>query len=269
MAMSDVNNSQNKKDYNPSVISRLKLKEASENNSGKELSFRMQSGLLNVIIQKYSTGESKYVELQKVCLSPMKARILSDEITKFRNRKDTFSTNQSVGVITGFGEERGIIYIHNAEGSNEENVQRVITIGIVDVNGNIKNAVDFMINANYHYAVEFEKDEISKFVAAYYNDIELDVFNDIISDFARFTNGVVGYSALDAGRFQIDQMTQNLNSCMEKLGIERRGSGNYRSAGNSFFDKNKGGAANSQYSNRARSNATTMEDMEQMIEDED
>lgn len=262
MALGDSGN-QNKKNYDPVVISRLKFK---EENGKKELAFKMGNGLLQVIIQTYEQG-SGYNEICKIYLSVMKSRILANEIKTFLTLPDTATTTTSFGTTTGFGEERGIVYIRNAEGSTEKEPKRVLVIGTVDKNGNLKESCDFAFNSNYHYGVEFPEDEIKEFAPTYFNDIEIDVLTDLLEMFSQNVSGVVAYTGIDYGRFDASRINTKLDLLMEKAGIEKK-SGNYSrsSGGDSYFDK-KGGVANSQYSNRARSSSTTIEDMESMIDD--
>lgn len=261
---------QNKKNYDPTMISRLKFKERLKGvdpSNCKELGFKYWKDRLQLIVQVWGDG-AKPEELASIYLSPTKARVLAAEIRSLMKEPDEFTNQRSRGVMTGIGETRGLIYIKNSETSSVENPDRILVISSVNKDGGEEG------HCEYHFmpdisSLQFTGDNYRDFEMNMYKDMELDIFCDLLESFASASNGAMAFSVLDTMRFTNTTMTNKVNSIMEKLGIER-GGGNYSKSqpGSSYFDKNNGSGADSrEATNRARSSSSTLEDLEEMLED--
>lgn len=88
----------------------------------------------------------------------------------------------------------------------------------------------------------------------FYDGIELAQFEQTIKSFADNSNGTIGYSVLDLGRYDYKGLSNKLNPIYDKLGIERQNSGP-RQSENNFFSGSNGGF------NRGTSTNTSLDDV--------
>ena len=270
MALGGKSSEQNKKNYDPTMISRMKFKERLKGvnpSDCKELCFKFWKDRLQVYIQIWG-NDSKPEELASIYLSPMKATVLASEIRNLMNEADEFTNQISRGVMTGIGETRGLVYLKNTPTSTEEEPDRVLVISSVNKDGGEEGHCEFHFSADIS-SLRFDGDNYKDFEMNMFKDLELDVFCDLLESFASASNGAAAFGVVDAMRFNTTATTNKINTIMEKLGIERNG-GNYskNSAGSSYFDRNNGGARSAEASNRSRSSASTLEEMEEMLGDD-
>lgn len=269
MALNGSNGEQNRRNYDPTMISRMKFKERLKGvdpKDSKELCFKYWKDRLQVYIQVWG-NDSKPQELASIYLSPTKARVLSNEIRSLMNEEDEFTNPISRGTMTGIGETRGLIYVMNTKESTEEHPDRVLVISSVNKDGQEEGHCEFHFASDIS-SLRFERNNYKDFEMNLFKDMELDIFCDLLDAFANISNGAIGFGVVDAMRFNTTSMNNKVNSIMEKLGIQRSG-GNYSNsnrAGSSYFDRN-GGANSPEASNRARSSASTLEEMEEMLDD--
>lgn len=237
MAIGDTNNngtSNTGKLYENTYYSRLRIKN-SESKLALTPSFR--SGLLIFDISEQKDG-FKYDSLITIYLSPTKARILSNEILKFKEylKSDNIIPGKAFGVNAGMNDKVSYIGFH----ANEDKTP-LVTIGKIDGSGNIIEQVTIELNVNYHFALEWDNINTMDVAKSYDNDIELDQLYELAYDFGRHMSGASAYSTIDLGRFDQARILKKMDPIYDKLGIERRNnsnSGNYN-RGNSFLENSK------------------------------
>ncbi len=265
MTLGGSTNNQNKQNFDPTAISRMKFVEDGDPEVAKlELGFKYWKDKLEVYTQIWNG--SKYDELSRIYLSPLKAATLSVNIKNFLNSENRFTNPMSNGVQTGIGETRGLIYLCNAADSTEKTPKRVLVIASVNKNGEMESKNEF------HFRVQqgltFKGSDLNTFKNVDFPDLEVDVFTDILDSFVSACAGANAFYTMDMNRFNNTVINNKLNSIMDKLGIERKGNYSKTTPGSSYFDNNKsGGAGSSENTNRGRSSATTLEEMEEMLEE--
>lgn len=251
MALGDKSN---KEYYENTYYSRIKFRNSDE----ILLGFSFWKGMLKINLSKVKAGTSEYEEIAVIHLSPMKARLLKDNLEYLKTLD--YNDTRMFGVDTGISDTRNIIAFGNDASSTKDGIKRYLVIGKVDPNGTLLNPVRFDFNFDYNFAIEWidlKKMDCSK---RYDNNLELDVVIEVLDQFVKSMTGAMAYSVMDMGRFDYSRITTKIESVMKALNIDTgRGSGDQS---NSYFNKN--GAASPQNSNRARSNNMTIEDLDDM-----
>lgn len=225
--------------------------------NGRMLNVYYRSGLMYLEISKY--GENYKVDpIISICLSPMKAYLLTDQIKKFLEYRkgNDIDPKKAFGVNTGMGEKVSYIGFH----TRPEDKAVLITIGKIDGNGNILDSDMFILNVGANYALEWDDIEAMKLQKAYDEDAEIMQLLYCISDFARFINGAAAYSVADITRYDQARVLKKMDPIYDKLGIERRnnGSGNSNYSGSNNFLDNAGSTT---------SNHTSYENIEDMLDE--
>lgn len=232
--------------YENTYYSRLRFK---NDNLALNVSFR--AGLLILEISEVKEG-FKYEALETIHISPTKAKLFAEEISKFKKyyAEGNIVEGRAFGVNAGMNEKVSYIAIH----ANEDK-DILITIGKIDGQGNILEQATTALNRDYHFALEWN-DVRNMDVEKVYNDvIELDQLYEIVLDFSRHMNGVMAYSVADLTRYDNARILSKMDPIYDKLGIERRSSNGNSSygTGNSFLEN----------SGRVSSRSTTIDDMEE------
>lgn len=213
--------------------SRVKFK---NNNATLDISFR--AGLLILTIGEITEGTFKSEPKISMYLSPMKAAMFCEEIKKFMQYKQTA---KKIDPIKGFGVNGGInkdrtSYI--AVSSNEDK-NNILTIGKFDNNGIIIESYQFTFITEYNNALEWSNLEKNDLERVFYDNMEFEMLYKTVDDFARFSTGSMAYTVADLGRYDYNRILRRLEPIYDKLGIERRDSGNYnRSFGTNNFLNN-------------------------------
>lgn len=255
MAIGDNNNNNNSgKTYENTYYSRLRIKNA---DSKLALAPTFRSGLLNLEISELKEG-FKYESLIGIFLSPTKARLLANEILKFKKylNSEEIVPGKAFGVNAGMNDKVSYIGFH----ANEKRVP-LVTIGKIDGSGNITEQVTIELNVDYHFALEWENINTMDVVKAYDNNVEIDQLYELVYDFGRSMSGASAYSTIDLGRFDHSRILRKMDPIYDKLGIERLNSGNGGSnynRGNSFLDNSKS----------INSNHTSFDSMEGLFDGE-
>lgn len=196
----------------------------------KYLKFKFWAGKIAVSI---NVGENtqqgfRYKDTMSAFLTPIKAKMMSEELKKFIEDKKA----NPVGVVTGTGDPTTCLtFIH-------DNDNIVVDIRKVDANGNTTDSDSFTIQKDYHYSVSYKNFEKLDYSKTYYNDIEIKAIIDLFDNFYMACNGANAYSVLDMSRFNYGRLRSNTEAIMDKLGIQRASS---RGSGNSFFSNNNQG----------------------------
>ena len=249
-----------KQNYENTFYSRLKFTNYDEK---KMLTFSFWKGFLKVAINnmKESATGVEYEELSVIHLSPVKAQILKEQLVTFRSMKDSATTNKSFGVDTGIGETKNFIAIGNIPSSKEDDIQRTLFIGKVDINGNLLECNNFNFNHQYHFGIEWSDVKSMKFDTTYQDNTELDLFIVLLDEYIKAITGATAYSVMDMGRFDNSRINTKIELVMNKLGIETKSS--KQASSESYFNKNGlgSGAASPENNNRARSQRTSIEDI--------
>ena len=229
MAIGDNNyNGERKKLYEQTYYSRFKIKNTE---TKLVLNAQFSAGLLNLTIDEQQDG-FKYETIQKVSLSPYKAKMFSYEIKKFREYLNgNVKENVAFGVPAGMGERVSYIGIH----ATKDKVP-VITIGKFDNDGNIIDQASITFNSNYYFGLEWKDISENKVDKVYHNIVELDMFEQLINSFADSMNGAFAYSFADLTRYDNARILGKLDPIYDKLGIERRTYNNRGNGSNNFLN---------------------------------
>lgn len=224
-------NGNNNKMYENTYYSRLKFKNA---NNKLALAFSFRAGLLILEISELQDQNGfKYESLGAIHLSPTKARLLAEEVKKFKNylNSGNIVPNKAFGVNSGMGEKVSYIGLHSNESRDI-----FITIGKIDGSGNIIEQVTIPLNKEYHFSLEWDNIQTMELSKSYNDDLELDQLEDILNDFARSMSGAIGYSAIDLGRYDLARVLKKMDPIYDKLGIERRNSDSSYGGSNNFLN---------------------------------
>lgn len=240
----------NKEFYENTYYSRLRFK----NEEGLLLGFSFWKGMLKVNISKFVDNE--YKELSVIHLSPMKAKLLADQLKVLKTFDASDTT--SVGVDTGTTDVRNLIVVGNYANATVAG-QKYVLIGKVTPDGNLIEDNTFVFNADYNFALNFEDLKKMKCSKKFDNDLELDLFITTLEQFYTNMIGAGAYAVIDMQRFDMSKINTKIGLMMDALHIEKPGRGDQS---NSYF--NKAGAASPQNSNRSRSNSMSIEDLENM-----
>lgn len=226
------NNGGSGKLFENTYYSRLRFK-----NSETKLALApyFRSGLLYMDLSEMQEG-FKYNSVISMALSPTKARLLADEIVKFKEylNSEEIIPGKAFGVNGGMGDKVSYIGFH---ASPDKTI--FVTIGKIDGNGNIIESRTTSLNKDYHFALEWDNIENMSVSKSYNDNIEIDQIYEMLVDFSRNMSGASAYATLDLGRYDYDRLMKRIDPIYDRLGIERKNSGNGNSnynRGNSFLD---------------------------------
>ena len=227
MALGDGGNQGQRRSNEDSYNSRLTLYSPDGN---KYLKFKFWAGKISVSI---NVGENtqdgfRYKETIAAYLTPLKAKIMADELRGFIENKKS----DPVGIVIGSGDPNTCLTFLYDKDSN-------VMIDICKVDGSGKRTAgdSFTIQKDYHYSVTYKNYDKLDFSKKFYNDIELQGIIDLFDSFYMACNGSTAYSVLDMSRFNYGRLKSNTEAIMDKLGIQRASSRG--SSGNSFFSNNR------------------------------
>lgn len=222
------NNQQKRNNVERNFFSRVKIKNPE---SDLALNFNFSGGLLNVTIDEKEEG-FKYNTLQKISLSPYKAKMMYEQIQAFKAylSEGNIIPGKAFGVNAGMGEKVTYIGFH----ANEAGVP-IVTIGKFNNEGVIIEQASITFNKDYYFALDWKNIEENDVEKHYYDDCDLFMFEKTIKDFADNMNGALAYSVVDLYRYETQRIVGKMDPIYEKLGIERRDFGGNRGS-NSFLD---------------------------------
>lgn len=201
------------------------------------LRFEFKSGLLQIKLYARNTDTNGWMSdpSEIIYLSPMKAKMLSEQITKYKEYLNTakkIDENVAFGVNGGMNEKVSFIAFHS-----NDNKELMITIGKFDGNGQIVESLLFVGRTNFNYALDWKNLKEMDVDKCYYNNIELDVIHNCINDFANNMTGAAAYAVHDLGRYDLGRILSKLDPIYDKLGIERmQGSYNRQRSTNNFLN---------------------------------
>lgn len=224
----------NKGIFEPSYYSRLRWK---NEESKLTLSVSFWKGLLKLSItqaQQDFSGSVNIDEIAYIHLSSMKASIMAQYVEKIINDKNS---TDILGVNTGSSETQGLIAV-----SRDTNGVPYLFIGKVDGNGKYLSSQKFLFNHKYNYGLNIKSLEDLKFDKEYMDELELQQLHDLFEDYARSSNGALGFSVHDVARYEEAKASDSLFKIMTNLGI--KGGGKSGNSSNSFFAKDDSNAMN-------------------------
>lgn len=248
-------NSQNNIDAN--YYSRLRVNNSNDNLS---LSFMFWRGLLKVSILEMTNnnGNTQSNEIASIFLSPTKARLMAECVSRIINDPETL---EIYGINTGIGEVNGFMAIGRDSGNP------YIVIAKVGKNG-YESSQRFNFNVDYNYLLQVSSLKDLKFKKEYDNNVELQEFKDILEDYARSASGALGASFYDIGRYENAKTTNLIRKISETVGVENgyqnNGNGGYNrqsSSGNYFNNGSNAYDSNNSSQNKPKSNViSSLED---------
>ena len=222
---SNGNNQNGNSMWEASYYSRLRIKNPEENLA---LTFTFWKGTLKVsIIEAGNAQEGRNNELAYIHLSPTKARILAEGVQRIiagGESKDVF------GVDTGTGETRGFIAIGRDMG------KPFLFIAKVNSAGKYESSQRFDFNTDYNYMLKVFDVANLKCQKEYMNNVELQQFADVLSDYARCASGAMGASMYDIGRYEAAKLSNMVRKIAEKTGAIDGKSYDSGRGNNAFFD---------------------------------
>ena len=253
MALGDIrnNNSSGKSNklYENTYYSRMQFRGQDKIRMG--VSFK--SGMLIVDISEEKDG-FQFETLTSCYLTPTKAQLFFNQIQKFNQAvaDGTYKTDSAYGVNTGIGDISTVIMIHLL------GKDPAITITKVNADGQNVSRFTYKFNKGYHYGISLKNYEnMSSYEKEFYDDIELDQFQQVLKSFAENMNGAIAYSTIDLARYDYRAIMNKMNPIYDKLGIER-GNNNYGKSDNNFFNGNGGSGS---FNKGGTSNNTTLDDV--------
>ena len=194
----------------------------------KYLKFKFWSGKIaaSINVGENSQQGFRYNETIAVYLTPIKAKIMADELRAFLENKKS----DPVGVVVGSGDPNTCLtFLRDKDDNITSDIRKV------DGSGKTTSSDSFTIQKDYHYSVSYKNFDKLDFSKTYYNEIEVRAIIDLFDNFYMACNGANAYSVLDMSRFNYGRLRSNTEAIMDKLGIQRASS---RGSGNSFFSNN-------------------------------
>lgn len=248
MAIGDgnfTNSNNSNKIYEPTYYSRFRL--SRNNDMGISISYR--SGLMIVEINKAEDG-FKTTPLETIYLSPLKAKMLAEELRKFVEYKsgNKIDPKKAFGVNAGMNEKVTFIGF-----SSDSSKNVYCTIGKFDGSGVIVESAKYTFAREYNYSLEWNDIEANDLQKIYNDEVELNLLIQAFDDFSRSATGALGYGTLDLNRYEMNKIDKRIDQVFDKLGIERR---SYNGGGN---------RGSNNFLTNASSKPTTLEDVEDLL----
>jgi hypothetical protein len=245
-------NGNNRTLYDQTYYSRFSIR-----NDNKQLSLWFRSGLMVLELNEIDKITYKRTPIGNIYLSPTKAQMFVGEINKFREYRnsDKIKENVAFGVTGGMKEKVSYVGLHT---NKDKDI--FLTIGKFDENGKIVEANTIKFNKDYNYSIEWEDISKMKLERVFDNDIELNMLQSAIAEFAKNMSGSAGYAAADLTRYDHARIMRKMDPIYDKLGIDRRSYGNNgsRNFGNDFLSNTN-----------TSSKSTTIEEVANLLEDDD
>ena len=246
------NQNQQKKMYDQSFYTRQSFKSSDDKMS---MSIEYKSGNMVLKLSEMKEG-FHYDEKIAIHLSPMKANILTDQLKIFKEKiaKEDLKSQEAYGVNAGMGEN--VTYFNFF---SPDNKVVCIDIGKFDGKGIKTEFYQFQFKSDYHYGLNWKDNSKNDLSKNYYNTTEFNILCNTIADFGRSMNGAAAYAVWDLGRYETGRILSKMDPIYNKLGIERKTSGNgsFNKGTNSFLN-NTGGTSSS----------TSFDSIEAMMDDD-
>ncbi len=164
-----------------------------------------------------------------IYLSHTKARILAEEIIAFKNGKIN-----NVSVDT----PKGVISISNGKEFGVNSTFLVIRTFDTENNA-VASSYAYEFKKDYHYGIRnFDEKNLDDFEKIYYNDLELDQFLTLLTEYYTAMSGAVAFTVVDQLKYNNSRVNTKLDSIAMKLGVEWNNGANKSSNGgnrSSFF----------------------------------
>ena len=230
MALNDNNN--NNKVFDPNYFSKTYMVNYNTNMS---INVTFGSGLMKVAISKRDDS-GKTEDIISAALTGLKAQLLVNAMNQMEADIETGSAEgKAYGTSVGMGD------IVKAVAFTVEDGQKKFVIAKVDKEGTVseKTVFEFAVDANYFMAWDdFDK---MKFAKNYDNNVEYNMFKNMLIDFSRNVSGAAGYGTLYLNRYENNRNWNRMNQIMDKFGINvSRGGQSFQRSNNSFFNNNDG-----------------------------
>jgi hypothetical protein len=224
------NNTTRKSNLEFSYYSRYSFLSADKSVS---MRFEFRSGLMQIKLYQKNGENWGSDPAEIIYLSSTKAKMLSGQITKFKEyiaNNDIIDENVAFGVNGGMNEKVAFIAFHS-----NANKEVLITVGKFDGNGTITESLTYQSSKEFNYGLDWNNLNSMDLTKSYYNYLELDMIHNMVEDFSRNMSGALGYSVHDLGRYDLGRVLGKLDPIYDKLGIERL-QGNYnKSRGTNNF----------------------------------
>ena len=229
MALGDSNQNQNKQ-YGTTYWSRWSIKQR----DGKlRLSPRFSQGLLTLDVSQQA-AEYKWDSVASITLSPTKAKVFAAELRKFLEDFNSRSySGKAYGVDTGIKDVRPIIAITASDSGI------ILVIGKVNPDGSFESRLDYSINTEYHYGLEWSSLENMEVDKTFYDTMEVEQLIELCDEFAANAYGACASATLEMMKWDYS-VPKNLEAVATKLGVKigKMSNNSKTGSGNSFFNKN-------------------------------
>lgn len=232
MALGDVKGSNDKKNtiFERQYFSRLSFRDY-QHNSNKMLNISYKNGMMIISIDKAKEGGFEYETIVDSWITVTKAKLLVEAFEAFKNEK-THTQEGGYGISTGMGDVQRAFIIHgNSLG------KPAITIG--KFNGSdgswvAKETFEFNDN-NFHFFLNWNNINKNGADPIYDCDIEFEMLENAIKNFANYMDGAIAYSTADMLKIDLRGILRKMDPIYDKLGIERfNGTRNSNNTGNFF-----------------------------------
>lgn len=229
------NNSNNNKNYSPTVYSAYKFNNADSKVDPTTLAPSFWNGMLKLSIapkKETNNGEIAFDYEQSISLylTHTKARLLLEEIEEFQRNPNMY---KNVGVSSG----SGLISLSNG---SEFGVNSLILVirKLNPESGQVESSMAYEFKQDYHYTIrDFEESTVG-FSKVFYESIELEQFKTLLKSYYEAMTGAVAYSIIDNLKYDTSRFNTKIDLMMDKLGIEKKTnySNNSSKSSSSIFD---------------------------------
>jgi hypothetical protein len=232
MALGNSYNNNGKNQYTPVYYSQYNT----ANKDGIDpsaLSYSFYNRMLKLTISpaKPESGDKVSYDHENAAvawLTHTKARMLHDQIKKVLEGKI-----ENGGVNTG---NEGLVRFIDGKELGVNNY--CLIINKIDEAGNVLSSYAYEFKSKHHYAVENFNPKDASHKKAYYNNIEVEQFLDLLEQYYLAMSGAMAYSVMDGFRFTTDANNTKIDLIMSKLGVEYKpGTTSRSSSGGSYFDR--------------------------------
>lgn len=241
MALGDVYNNNEKKNYSPSVTSGYRFSNPESTIDKTSLNFTYWNKLLKVSIapKKETEGDTiafDHENAGSVYLSHTKALIFYKEIIRFLDEYVNRKSVTNAGVNTG---KEGLIYICDGKEFNAEGP--CLVIRKIDEHGHSTSDYAYEFRRGLHSSILNYDAKSSNFESRYYDLLEIEQFANLLKSYYESMTMAVAYSIQETNKYDTSRMNTKLKVIGEKLGVEFKAQGNTsnRTINSSYFSNAK------------------------------
>ena len=243
---SNYSNDNNKKFEDPTVYSPLNFKNPDADIDPSRLSFSYWKNLLKIIIspkleQRPGDKFVQYADAKSsgaIFINPAKALMFYHDINTMLENPGTIN---NVSVSSGTA---GLVSF--CDGKEYGVLGYVLVIRKLDEEGTTQSSYIYQFNTNgYYNSIRNFDETTAKFSKHNYDRIEIDMFLQLLLNFATCQDYALAYTVVDATKYDNTRVNTKLDLLVDHFGLKSKGNSNNATPGRSYFNTNSGNGVSS------------------------